>query len=131
MATAPGSPFGEFEKRMPLSSEPACFFAASRVIRLRRYGSPGLDVERQDFTGFALGKNFKGSAADFAVGGEALFRDRRVDDEFHGLSAVRTLDSFRAFHGQTCSSASRRFRSSAMSGSIKGSRSPSITALRL
>ena len=47
---------------------------------------------------FALSKHFEGAATHFAIGGEPLAGDARVENEIKLLPTVRTLDGCRAFH---------------------------------
>jgi hypothetical protein len=52
----------------------------------------------QHLAWFALSKHFEGAATHFAVGGEPLAGDARVQNEIKLLPTVRTLDGCRAFH---------------------------------
>jgi len=57
-----------------------------------------LHFEAQNFTRLALSEDFKGAAADFAIGREPLHRDGGINDKIKFLSAKRALDGFGNFH---------------------------------
>jgi PAS domain S-box-containing protein len=57
-----------------------------------------LNVQAQNFTRFTLREDFHGTAADLAVGGEALLRLAGVHRDIELLSAKGALDGLRNFH---------------------------------
>jgi hypothetical protein len=59
----------------------------------------GLQV--QNIASFTLGNDFKGAAADIAVGDEPLFCDGRIYNNFAELPAKRASHSFRNFHARS------------------------------
>lgn len=63
------------------------------IRRLLRTGK-----NAQNLTLRAFGSDLEGAAADFAVGGEALVGDARIDRDVKRLAAVRALDGSEFFH---------------------------------
>ena len=57
-----------------------------------------LGVQVQNFAVLAFGGDFKGAAADFAIGGETLRGDAGVHGDFAGLAAEGAGDGFSEFH---------------------------------
>jgi hypothetical protein len=53
--------------------------AISEFFMVRDRCSAGKNFQAEDFAGFAFGEDLEGTAADFAVGGEALRGDAGVN----------------------------------------------------
>ena len=66
--------------------------------RLHGYALVSSHLQAQNFSRLAFRKNFKGPAADFAIGGELLRLNAGIDDQFRTLATERTLDFFRNLH---------------------------------
>lgn len=68
------------------------------------------DVEGEDFAGLALGDDLEGTAADLAVGGEALLGLGGVEDQLEALATKGAGDVRGAFHGVTWTGLAGRAR---------------------
>src|SRR5260370_27803045 len=87
----------KFERRRPLLPPPGW------------PASTALDVQRQDCARLGLDENFNRPAANFAIGGEALRGDARVDDQLKGLAAERAIDRGGNLHYQKVWTATPEF----------------------
>jgi hypothetical protein len=56
------------------------------------------NFEAENFARLAFDDDFKGAAANFAIGGEALAGLGGVDGQVEGLAAEGALDGFGGFH---------------------------------
>ncbi len=62
-----------------------------------------MNIERHHLAGFALNANFERATADFAIGGETLIANGRVELQIEAASAEGTLNLFGQLHtGSNC-----------------------------
>lgn len=59
------------------------------------------DFETYNFSRLAFRQNFERPATNFTISGKALGSDTGVNGQVEALTAIRTLDGFRAFHDST------------------------------
>ena len=71
------------------------------VLVRQEPASTAAHVQAQNFTRFTFRKDFKGPAANFAVGRELLGAGGSIHDQFKGRAAKRAHDRLGNFHKQT------------------------------